>query len=111
MDKVMQNVVRQVSHAAEDEPVILLRLPGTRSCPLGGDQGIINCPLGFGEKRKPPSELQPWMRGRCENESWRQRWSQILAHCQQCQGKPQATPDELSSLLSVYEILSKEGNR
>ena len=106
MDKAIKSVVRKVAHIPKNEPVTLLRLPGTHSCPLAGEEGTTNCPLGFSETRKPPSDAQPWMRGTCENDTWRDRWREILASCQHCRGNPKLTPRETQTWSEICEILT-----
>ena len=105
MDREMELLVRKVANMSETRPVTLLKFPGFGSCPLAGEEGITNCPLGFGEKRKPPTELQPWMKGLCEDDSWRERWKQILEVCQKCQGKPQPRPEEVQPYSKTFEFL------
>ena len=105
MDKAVELVVRKVASIPLRQPVTLLKFPGFGSCPLAGEEGITNCPLGFGEKRKPPTEPQPWMKGLCEDDSWRERWKQILEVCQKCQGKPQPRPEEVQPYSKTFEFL------
>ena len=105
MDKATELVARKVANICRREPITLLKFPGMHSCPLAGEEGTTNCPLGFGEKRKPPAEPQPWMKGLCEDNSWRERWEQILEVCQKCQGKPQPRPEEVQPYSKTFEFL------
>ena len=105
MDKTTMTVAKKLLKVEEEEPITVLKLQGFHDCPLADDQGIVNCPLGF-EHIGVPTELQPWMRGACEDESWRERWREILACCQKCRGNPKPTSEEAEVLSNVYEILA-----
>ena len=105
MNKAVESLVREIANIPEREPITLLKFPGLYSCPLAGEKGTTNCPLGFGEKRKPPTEPQPWMKGLCEDDSWRERWKQILEVCQKCQGIPQPRPEEVQPYSKTFEFL------
>lgn len=105
MDKEMELLVRKVANVVGTEPVTLLKFPGFGNCPLAGEGGITNCPLGFGQKRKPPTEPQPWMEGLCEDGTWRDRWKQIFEVCQECQGKPQPRPEEIQPYSESFGLL------
>jgi hypothetical protein len=91
-----------------EEPLTILKFAGIQSCPLdssGDPQGIANCPIGFDHREKLPSEPEPWMRGLCEDDTWREKWRQILAYCQQCKRRPLAMPEEAQHYGSCFEIL------
>lgn len=105
MDKAVELVVRKVANIPRRQPVTLLKFPGSGNCPLAGEEGITNCPLGFGERRKLPTEPQPWMKGLCEDDSWRERWKQILEVCQKCQGKLEPRPEEAQPYSRTFELL------
>lgn len=105
MDKAVELVVRKLASIPRGKPVTLLKFPGFGSCPLASEEGTTNCPLGFGEKRKPPTEPQSWMKGSCEDDAWRDRWKQILEVCQKCQGRPQPRPEEAQPYCKTFEFL------
>ena len=98
MDKAIEKVIRKTFQVAEGELLTIWRLRGWRSCPLGDpEMGVTNCPLGFDSARWSPSNPPLWMRERLSEE--------VLAHCQQCQGKPQLTPEEAQIWAKSLEIL------
>jgi len=106
MDEVTENAIRKSLHIPEEELLTIWRLPGYRDCPLGdSEMGVTNCPLGF-DHAGVPNELQLWMRGVCENESWRDIWEQILVHCRHCQGNQRHSSQQVQAWSNVYEILA-----
>lgn len=106
MDKVVEKAIRKSLHIPEEELLTLWRIPGYRDCPLGDpEMGVTNCPMGF-ENVGVPTELQPWMRGACEDESWQDRWREILAFCQHCQGNPKPTSQEIQTWSKICGILA-----
>lgn len=105
MDKAVELVVRKVGNIPRGQPITLLKFLGFSSCPLASEEGITNCPLGFGERRKPPAEPQCWMRASCEDDTWRERWKQILEVCHKCQGKPQPRPEETQPYSESFGLL------
>ena len=105
MHEQIELMVRKVGSVPRRQPVTLLKFPGFSGCPLAGEEGITNCPLGFGEKRKPPAEPRPWMKGLCEDDSWQERWKQILEVCQKCQGRPQPRSEEVQPYSESFGLL------
>lgn len=103
MDKAMRDVV----HIPEGEVLKIWSVPGWHDCPLAtAERGVTNCPLAF-DSRGVPAEPQPWMKGACEDGSWRERWCQILGFCRQCQGKPGPSEDEKGRLREIQRALFK----
>ena len=101
------DLVRYILGVPEGQTVVLWEFPGIIGCPLAfhqEEQGLANCPLGF-DREETPSQPEPWMKCRCEDESWKQRWTQILAQCQICQGKPRLSSDEAKRLGRIQELL------
>ncbi len=86
------------------EPIVILKSPGLLSCPVAGERGVTNCPLGF-EHRGVPSELEPWMRGQCEDDTWREKWGEILAQCQQCKGQPRTSDQQVEAWTRALNLL------
>ena len=105
MEKATDQVIRDMFHIPEAEVLTIWSLPGWHGCPLASpERGISNCPLGF-EYRGVPSEPQPWMKGLCEDDSWRDRWEDILRKCHQCLGKPRPSQDEKGRLVEMRKLL------
>jgi len=106
MDEVTGKAIRKSLHIPEEELLTIWRFPGYRDCPLGDpEMGVTNCPQGF-DHAGVPTELQLWMRGVCEDESWRDIWEQILLYCRQCQENLRLSSQEAQKWSSVYEILA-----
>ena len=105
MDQLVFTVARKLLRVAEEQPIAVLKLPGFHDCPLAGDYGVTNCPLGF-DHRGVPTEVQPWMRGVSEDENWRDKWAEILAHCQRCQGKPEPSREQSGTLCKILDLLT-----
>ncbi len=105
MDKAVEKAIRDVVHMPEGEVLRVWSLPGIVDCPLA-QQGreVANCPLGF-DHRAVPSQPEPWMRGLCEDDSWKQRWRQILTQCELCRGEPRLSDDEAQRLQGIQESL------
>ena len=109
MDTTMAESIREILGIPEGQPVILWEVPGRRDCPLAfhqQEQGLGNCPLGF-DQREIPSQPEPWMRGRCEDESWKEWLELILEQCERCQGKARLSRDERQRLQSIQQSLFK----
>jgi hypothetical protein len=110
MDTGMEELMRRVLGVPEGQTVIVWEFPGIRGCPLAfhQEEGLANCPLGF-DHQGVPHQLEPWMMDLCEDESSKQRWKQILAHCQLCQGKARPSSDEGQGLQVVKQYLFTRG--
>lgn len=98
---------RDILGLPKGERLVIFEPVGIQGCPVDArslePQGIGNCPLGFYEAGElPPDEPQPWMKGRCEDDSWRDRWREILNYCRQCGGRPSYDPSS-----QVYRLLFK----
>lgn len=96
---------RDLFELPKGEQLVIFKPVGIQGCPIfsGGDQGTANCPLwNWKGGELPPNEPQPWMKGRCQDDSWRERWREILSHCRQCQGRPSYDPSS-----QVYRLLLK----
>ncbi len=113
MDAVTGELMREVLNISEGETVTLWEFPGIQRCPVTfhqEKQGLANCPLGF-DHRLVPSQPEPWMRGKCEDESWKDNWKQILEQCQLCRGKPRLSNDEAQRVQRVQESLFRRRER
>ena len=98
MDKTIETVLRKTFHIPDGELLTVWRLPGYHGCPLGDpEQGTVNCPLGFGTGKWSPDNPPAWMRERLGKE--------VLANCQQCQGKPQLTPEEAQVSAKILKVI------
>jgi len=90
-DLDIAQLIRKVLDIREKETVTLWAFPGIKGCPLAfhqADQGLSECPLwNWNGGEPPPNEPQQWMRGRCEDESWQERWREILQCCRECKGE------------------------
>ncbi len=102
MNKAMEIKIRKSLHIPEGELLTIWKLPGWRDCPLCDlEMGVTNCPLGFDTGGWSPNNPPAWMRDRLSEE--------VLAHCQQCQGKPQLTPEEAQISTNILEIVTGSG--
>jgi len=107
VDTGIGELARQILGIPEGETVTLWEFPGIQGCPVAFHQvkqGLANCPLGF-DRRLVPSQPEPWMRGKCEDESWKDNWKQILEQCQLCRGKLRLSNDEAQRLQRIQESL------
>lgn len=111
MNQAVEKVIRKSLHIPRGELLTIFRLPGWQGCPLGDpEMGTVNCPLAFDTGKWSANDPPLWMRERLSKE--------LLAHCRQCQGEPQHTPEEaqintkiLKTIMGnneVHEISTKE---
>ena len=106
MDETTGKAIRKSLHIPEGELLTIWRLPGYRDCPLGDpEMGVTNCPQGF-DHAGVPTEVQLWMRGKCEDEKWRDVWGSLLVQCRQCQGDLKTAFRQTKVWSSVYEIIA-----
>ena len=99
MDKTTEKTIRKSLHIPEGELLTIQRLVGYRACPLNhSEQGVVNCPMGFGTGKWSPNNPPGWIRERLREE--------VLAHCQQCQGKPALSSQEKHVWSQIYKILA-----
>jgi hypothetical protein len=110
MDTDTGALMRSILGIPEGQTVSLWEFPGIKGCPLAfhqEEQGLANCPLGF-ERQEVPHQPEPWIRDLCEDETSEQRWRQILAKCELCQGKPRLSSDEVQRLQRIQELLFRK---
>ncbi len=100
-------LAREILGIPEEETVTLWEFPGIQGCLVAfhqEKQGLASCPLGF-DQRLVPSQPESWMRGKCEDESWKDSCKQILEQCQLCRGKPRLSHEEAQRLRGIQESL------
>jgi len=99
MDKTTEKTIRKSLHIPEGELLTIWKLLGHSDCPLSdSEQGVVNCPMAFDTGKWSPSNPPAWMRERLREE--------VLAHCQQCQGKLALSSHETHVWSQIYEILA-----